>query len=86
MERRFRVLQKEFSLGRGRIDIIGRDKDGNVCIVEVKTHHSEISSGEKQLRNYQSQLARFLSLIGVEKAIRGIVVTPTKVVDVRTMK
>ncbi|NIW50876.1 MAG: DUF91 domain-containing protein [Candidatus Korarchaeota archaeon] len=86
IEPRFRVLQKEFSLGRGRIDIIGRDKDGNICLVEIKTHDSEIPSGKKQIRNYQSQLAKFLSLIDLEKKIRGIVVTPTKVIDVATIK
>lgn len=86
IEPRFRVLQKEFSLGHGRIDVIGKDRGDNICLVEVKTHNLEIPSGEKQIRNYRSQLAKFLGLIGVEKAIRGIVVTPTKVVDVGTIK
>ena len=86
IERRFRTLQKEFSLGHGRIDIIGKDRDDNICLVEVKTRDSEISLGKRQIRKYQSQLADFLSLIGVKTVIRGIVVTPTKVIDVGTKK
>ena len=86
IEPRFRVLHKEFSLGKGRIDIIGRDKDGNFCVVEVKTRDSEIHSGKRQTRKYQLQLAKLLSSIGVERTIRGIVVTPTKVIDVGIAK
>jgi RecB family endonuclease NucS len=86
IEPRFRTLQKEFSLGHGRIDIIGKDRNGNICLVEVKTRDSEIPLGKRQLRKYQSKLANFLRLIHVETVIRGIVVTPTKVIDVETIK
>ena len=86
IERRFRMLQKEFSLGHGRIDIVGKDREGNICLVEVKTRDSEIPLGKRQIRKYQAQLANFLSLVGVEMVIRGIVVTPTKVISVGTIK
>ena len=86
LERHFRPLQKEFSLGHGRLDIIGKDKDGCVCLVEVKTRDSDIPSGKRQIRGYQSQLANFLGLIGFQTEIRAIVATPNKVVDVGRKK
>lgn len=86
IESRFRSIQKEFSLGHGRIDLIGRDKDGTLCLVEVKTRDSELMQGKRQVAKYQSQLANFLGLIGVETKIRAIVVTPTEVVDVGMKK
>jgi len=84
IERRFRPLFKEFPLGRGKVDIIGKDKDGVLCLVEVKTRDSERLKGERQVKSYQRQLLRFLSLAGVKLSIRGIVVTPKTVVDVGT--
>jgi len=86
IKQRFRVLQKEFSLGHGRIDIIGKDDDGTICLVEVKTLNREIPLGKRQIGKYQSQLANFLGLIGFETKIRGIVATPTKVINVGTKK
>ena len=86
IEPRFRAIQKEFSLGHGRIDIIGRDKDGTLCLVEVKTRDSELIRGKRQVAKYQSQLANFLGLIGFKTKIRAIVVTPTEIVDVGTKK
>jgi len=80
------MLQKEFSLGHGRIDLVGKDREGNICLAEVKTRDSEIPLGKRQIRKYQAQLANFLSLVGVEMVIRGIVVTPTKVISVGTIK
>jgi hypothetical protein len=86
IEPRFRTLRKEFSLGNGRIDIIGRDKDAVVSLIEIKTRDSEICSGKRQVKNYQSMLIDFLGLIGVEQKIRGIVITPTRVEDVGIKK
>lgn len=86
IEPRFRSIQKEFSLGHGRIDIIGRDKDGTLCLVEVKTRDSELMLGRRQVAKYQSQLANFLGLIGFKTKIRAIVVTPTEVLDVGMKK
>lgn len=82
----FRSRKKEFSFGRGRIDIVGLDRNGDICLVEVKTHDKEILLGKRQIAKYQSQLADFLGLIGVERLIRGIIVTPTKAIDVGPRK
>ena len=86
IERHLQPLLKEFSLGHGRIDIICRDINGTLCLIEVKVHDSELSLGERQVKTYQQQLLKFLSLIGIELSIRALVVTPNKVSDVGTKK
>jgi hypothetical protein len=86
IEKNFRVLFKEYSVGRGRIDIIGKDKNGNLCLVEVKMRNSEINSAKNQIRRYRSQLLRLLGIISVDLTIRAIIVTPFKVVDLGIKK
>ncbi len=86
IEKNFRVLLKEYSIGRGRIDIIGKDKTGNLCLVKVKMRDSEINSAKNQIRRYQSQLIRLLEMISVSLTIRAIIVTPFKVVDLGVKK
>jgi RecB family endonuclease NucS len=86
IEKNFKVLFKEYSFGRGRIDIIGKDKNGNLCLVEVKMKNSEINSAKNQIRRYRSQLLRFLEIISVSLNIRAIIVTPFEVVDLGTKK
>lgn len=86
IEKNFRVLVKEYSVGRGRIDIIGKDKNGNLCLVEVKMRNSEINSAKNQIRRYRSQLLRLLWITSVDLAIRAIIVTPFEVVDLGIKK
>jgi len=49
IESKFRSLFKEFSIGHGRIDIIGKDTNGNLCLVEVKMKETEILSAKSQI-------------------------------------
>jgi RecB family endonuclease NucS len=86
IEKYFQPLVKEFAFGHGRIDIIGRDRNAVLCLVEVKVHNSEIPQGKKQVMQYQTQLVHFLSLAGIKISIRGIVVTSEKIVDVGIKK
>jgi hypothetical protein len=86
IEKNFRVLFKEFSIGRGRIDIIGRDGNGNLCLVEVKMKNKEINSAKNQIRKYQYQLLDFLQIIGINLTIRAMIVTPFTVVDLGVRK
>jgi hypothetical protein len=84
IERHFRPLFKEFSLGHGRIDIIGRDKDGVLCLVEVKAKDEERHQAKRQVRAYQKQLLKFLGLVGINLSIRVLVATPNHIIDVGT--
>lgn len=86
IEPAFRSIFKEFSVGHGRIDLVGKDRNGNLCLVEVKLKDKEIPSARVQIRKYRSQLLQFLKLAGVELTIRAIVVTPAKVIDLGTRK
>lgn len=86
IEQRFRPLFKEFALGRGRIDIIGRDRKGILCLVEVKMRKSEVLQGLRQVEKYQRQLMKFLSLASLEVSLRAMVVTPDKKFDVGIKK
>lgn len=84
IESHFIILKKEFGLGDGRIDIIGRDKHRTICLVEIKTRDSEIKQGTRQMKRYIFQLTRFLGLLGFRTKIRGLVITRNSFVDVGT--
>jgi len=86
IEPKFRSVFREFSLGHGRIDIIGRDTKGTLCLVEVKTRDSEIKQAKEQVKMYQRQLVKFLSLVGIQLPIRGIAISPNRKLDVGTRK
>jgi hypothetical protein len=81
IEHGFRVFSTEFSLGHGRIDIVGMDKNRVLCLVEAKVHNGEIPQGEKQIKQYREQMLKLLEYAGVSLSIRIFVVTLKRTVD-----
>ena len=81
IEQGFRVFSTEFSLGHGRIDIVGRDRNRVLCLIEAKVHNGEIPKGERQIKQYREQLLKLLEYAGVQLPIRIFVVTPKRTVD-----
>lgn len=70
------LFYKEFGMGRGRVDLIGLDKEKNIVIVEVKTRKPDIKSREKQLRKYYGPWKYLFGKMGIKKMIRVFLYTP----------
>lgn len=86
IEKNFKVLFKEFQIGRAKIDIIGRDNSGNLCLVNVIMKNKEINATADQLREHQSLFLRFSEIIGASLAIRIMVMTPFNLLDLGARK
>lgn len=58
------LILKELSIFRGRVDLVGRDKTGIVCLIEV-VHHSnwDRASWIRKLQKYRSHLRRVGTLV-----------------------
>jgi len=82
----FRILYSEFSIGKGRVDILGVDKQSNICLVEVKTDNDSGGVAVRQIKRYGSALLGFLSKIGVEKKVRCFIANPDTVTSVGEAK
>jgi RecB family endonuclease NucS len=80
IEQGFRVVDTEFYLGHGRVDIIGRDKVGVLTIVEVKSTKYGLAAGKKQVEVYRRHFLRLLSYAGINIPVRAIVISPEQVV------
>ena len=80
IEKGFRSTFKEFSIGRGRVDIVGVDKDRNLCVVEVKTKAASLED-ELQVRHYRSGFISLFKMLCIDRAVRAIVVTPNQTKD-----
>jgi len=83
IEEGFRCVFKEFWFGKGRIDILGVDKNGVVTTVEVKVKVTQRSlrKAELQARHYRSQMSKFFRIFGISKPVRCILWTPKGVFD-----
>ena len=64
--RGFRILHRNFTIGRDEADLIARDPDGRtIVIVEVKTRTSDFLAPEVRInRHKQYRLARLASKLG----------------------
>lgn len=67
----FMPLYKEYQTTSGFIDVFGRDKDGNVVILELKRRRADLQA--------VSQLKRYVECLRVDfgDSIRGILVAPS---------
>ena len=77
---------KELGLGRGRVDLVGVDAEGNLCLVEVKTRKPSISERRKQLKKYYGPLRHIFGLMNVKKKIRLFLATPEGVKNLYDIK
>lgn len=87
IEANMSFLLREFSVGKGRIDLILRDRDKNLCLIEV-AHRSGRSRSywEEKLRKYRNLLMRVAGLFGLNEStytrkVRLLLVYPGRKVD-----
>lgn len=70
IEEGFKPIAKEKSISNGVIDILGKDKDGNMVVLELKRVKGSLGA--------VSQLKRYIDTLKEEnKGIRGILVAPS---------
>ena len=70
IEEGFKPIAKEKSISNGVIDIYGKDKDGNIVILELKRVKGSLGA--------VSQLKRYVDALSEEnKNLRGILVAPS---------
>lgn len=81
IEKGFQPLFKEFGVGNGRVDIIGVDKNKNICLVEIKTSNKTWQDPQKQIAHYRSQLKKLLYHMRVNRSVRAIALTPSHRID-----
>ena len=79
IEAGLKLYYKEIGMGRGRVDLVGVDKDGNLCIIEVKTKKPKPETLGIQLQKYYAPFRLLLGLMGVTKKIRFFLVTPKEI-------
>ena len=66
----FRALAKEKDIGRGIVDLLGRDSSGNLVVVELKRRKADLHA--------VSQLKRYVEALRKENEnVRGILVAPS---------
>jgi len=85
IEKGFRTAFKEFGIGHGRVDIVGVDKNRNLCVVEIKTRAASLKD-ELQVRHYRSCFINLFKMLGIDRAVRAIVVTPHQTKDLGKTK
>jgi RecB family endonuclease NucS len=70
IEEGFKPIAKEKSIPKGVIDILGKDKDGNMVVLELKRVKGSLDA--------VSQLKRYIDTLEEEnKGLRGILVAPS---------
>lgn len=74
IEEGFRPTSREYSVENGFIDIMGKDKNGNLVILELKSRRAGINA-VKQLERYLMQFEDH------KKLVRGILVAPSLTED-----
>lgn len=81
IEEGFKPTAREYSVEHGFIDILGKDKDNNLMILELKSRKAGVSA-VKQLKRYltdfEDENNKDLKEFDVEKTnIRGLLVAPS---------
>lgn len=70
IEEGFRPTSREYSVESGFIDILGKDKDGNLVILELKSRRAGVNAA-KQLMRYVKHFEDH------KNRVRGILVAPS---------
>ncbi len=70
IESGFRATSREYSVSSGFIDIMGKDKNGNLVVIELKSRRAGVNA-VKQLRKY------FDDFEDHKDFVRGILVAPS---------
>ena len=70
IEKGFRPTSREYAVTNGFIDILGKDKDGNLVIIELKSRRAGVNA-VKQLKRY------FDDFRDNKNFVRGILIAPS---------
>jgi endonuclease len=70
IENGFRATSKEYSVSSGFIDILGKDKNGNLVVIELKSRRAGVNA-VKQLKRY------FDDFRDHKDFVRGILIAPS---------
>ena len=89
IEEGFMPKTREYSVEHGFIDILGKDSDGNLMVLELKARKAGINA-VKQIRRYLQDLENtdndyLKECKAQKKKIRGILVAPSIMEDAREM-
>ena len=89
IESGFTPTAREYSTEHGFIDILGKDKEGNLMVLELKCRKAGINA-VKQIRRYLKDFEegknQYLKEVGAEKKkIRGLLVAPDIGEDAREL-
>ena len=89
IEEGFTPKTREYSVEHGFIDILGKDSEGNLMILELKARKAGVSA-VKQIRRYLQDLENtdndyLKECKAQKKKIRGILVAPSLMEDAREM-
>jgi RecB family endonuclease NucS len=81
IEEGFKPTDREYSTEHGFIDILGKDKEGNLMVLELKCRKAG-TNAVKQIRRYLTDFENkdnsYLKTVGIEKKkVRGILVAPS---------
>ncbi|MDR1818947.1 MAG: endonuclease NucS [Methanobrevibacter sp.] len=81
IEEGFKPVNREYATEHGFIDILGKDKKGNLMVLELKSRKAGVN-GVKQLKRYLTDFENnqdsYLKDSGIEmKKVRGILVAPS---------
>lgn len=78
IEKGFRPTSREYSVSGGFIDILGKDKNGNLMVLELKSRRAGVNA-VKQLKRYFEDFREH------KKLVRGILVAPSITEDAQEL-
>jgi len=78
IEKGFRPTSREYQVSTGFIDVLGKDKNGNLVILELKSRRAG-TNAVKQLKRYLDDFA------DDKKFVRGILVAPSVTEEAREL-
>lgn len=78
IEKGFRPTSREYSVSGGFIDILGKDKNGNLMVLELKSRQAGVNA-VKQLKKYFEDFADH------KEFVRGILVAPSITEDAQEL-
>jgi RecB family endonuclease NucS len=70
IEKGFRPTSKEYQVSTGFVDVLGKDKDGNLLVLELKSRRAG-TNAVKQLKRYMEDFADH------KEFVRGMLVAPS---------
>jgi RecB family endonuclease NucS len=78
IEKGFRPTSKEYQVSTGFVDVLGKDKDGNLLVLELKSRRAG-TNAVKQLKRYMEDFADH------KEFVRGMLVAPSVTEEARAL-